>query len=308
MSLAPSPPGRQHMSPRPASTPLPTPDPNQQQHGSSSVLGSSPPAYPLPFESPLRGESPGEEWRAEEWKDEGEEGEEDEEMRWRRGGEVEGDGEGEGRERTCLRGVKEGALRKEGHVFKSWKDRWFVLTDDGLLSYFDVGPLKDRPLGDPLGCVFLNAAKIELTGDEPTQNDKEKPQLLVETQQAKSFLIRAPSWEKSGSAAGELLRRWQRELLRFAGMPYRPPAVVLSPYEPPLPLGESPTVVDGSAVLAAEGSASAAFSLHVEPRIPHGTFRIASHVSLPLASPSPLSASVERRLDDFFRLRDALRR
>lgn len=84
--------------------------------------------------------------------------------------------------------TKEGFLVKQGHLWRSWKRRFFSLRHDSLCYYERVG---DKT---PRGVIPLENATVELPGP----GDDKKPFLFIVTSSAdfgrpKRFLIQAAS-------------------------------------------------------------------------------------------------------------------
>mmetsp|Transcript_29622 Transcript_29622/g.33002 ORF Transcript_29622/g.33002 Transcript_29622/m.33002 type:complete len:487 (-) Transcript_29622:165-1625(-) len=74
---------------------------------------------------------------------------------------------------------KQGYLRKQGHVVRNWKTRWFIVKND-MLFYFKNNSTLDRPLG----CVPLEQAQVC-----PTNKHKNNTFELFSPQISKVFYI-----------------------------------------------------------------------------------------------------------------------
>jgi len=64
--------------------------------------------------------------------------------------------------------TKEGYLWKVGHIFRTWRRRWFVLTDKKLF-YYDNPKAKDAK-----GVVTLKGYLVELLSDLDEQKKIQK--------------------------------------------------------------------------------------------------------------------------------------
>ena len=79
--------------------------------------------------------------------------------------------------------VRQGILRKQGHVVKNWKERWFVLQGDKLF-YF-----KNRAEQKPQGCIVCKGTYVT-----PTKKvNKPFAFELADTRNNKVFFIHASS-------------------------------------------------------------------------------------------------------------------
>jgi hypothetical protein len=101
----------------------------------------------------------------------------------------------------------EGMLEKRGYWNPAWKQRYFVLTEDGMLSYFPSHA--DSRSAEPLGTVSVCNAVIT-----PTSAAADRAQFTV--------LVKDPACPSHGrtyilaAASADLLARWLRELERAA--------------------------------------------------------------------------------------------
>jgi hypothetical protein len=87
---------------------------------------------------------------------------------------------------------KEGELKKQGHVVKNWKHRWFVIKKD-TMYYFKS---KKDTVRQPLGTIPLEDAVLNVT-DLKSKNTKKEFLFEVSSPRIdKSFLIQASSQQE----------------------------------------------------------------------------------------------------------------
>ena len=101
----------------------------------------------------------------------------------------------------------EGPLEKRGYWNPAWKSRYFVLSRQGVLSYFATKSDKNSP--EPLGSFTVRNAIITCIPSAPG-----RPQFTVQVHSpgspvhGRTFILVAPS--------DDALTRWVRELNRAA--------------------------------------------------------------------------------------------
>ena len=64
--------------------------------------------------------------------------------------------------------TKTGYFRKEGHVFRNWKMRFFVL-EGGILSYYEKADDEHVPIGESKGALDMTQYKLN---EKKTKGDK----------------------------------------------------------------------------------------------------------------------------------------
>jgi hypothetical protein len=134
------------------------------------------------------------------------------------------------------------------------------------------------------------------------------PTLRIATQQAKQFVLRAPSWERNPSAALQHVTEWAQSIEPYLARPYHPASITLSAYDPPLPLGDAPTLFDTALHQSLDDVAHGQFNIVMEPKKEYGAFRIITKVNVPAIAPNQVSAIIDRDLGEIMRLRKALKR
>lgn len=87
---------------------------------------------------------------------------------------------------------KEGELKKQGHVVKNWKHRWFVIKKD-TMYYFKS---KKDTVRQPLGTIPLEDAVLTVTDTKVKNSKKEFLFEVTSTRIDKSFLIQAASQQE----------------------------------------------------------------------------------------------------------------
>ena len=200
--------------------------------------------------------------------------------------------------------VKAGILDKEGHVFHTWKQRWFELTSDGMLCYYAADKEKLGPSGELLGAIFLNGATIDHQPPSMRSKGSKRPLVVIRTQQAKSFPLKPPP---SCPSPDTYLAEWVAALSEYAAMPYRPPRLVLSRFDPPPLLGDSPVDMTTTEFLSLQQVAVALFSVRAGPvKKERLRFKIVSSASLPEIASRTVSGKVTRSMAELTALRNEL--
>jgi hypothetical protein len=95
--------------------------------------------------------------------------------------------------------IKQGWGNKEGHVFRSWKRRWFVLME-GEMSYYEK-PLPNPPYGDSRkGGMSLVGAVVDIGAPRSASEDKSDRKSVSSSSasaagfNAKKIFINAPDY------------------------------------------------------------------------------------------------------------------
>lgn len=80
--------------------------------------------------------------------------------------------------------IKEGWLTKEGHIVKSWKVRWFILSKDTLLYFKTI-----KNLRKPLGTIKMAHAELQ-------EDEKKHTFAILDKSCNKKFRITAKNEEE----------------------------------------------------------------------------------------------------------------
>jgi len=121
--------------------------------------------------------------------------------------------------------VHEGVLVKQGHFRKNWKVRYFVLGDDGLLSYWDYDTKQNKKVGLVLGSIFLQGSSVE-----EGSNDS----IVIRTLTGKDYPLK-----KASDTSEQEFSKWKDLIQQYSQSQYKPPSVQLSTYLSP-PIREAP--------------------------------------------------------------------
>lgn len=113
-----------------------------------------------------------------------------------------------------------GYLKKQGHVVRNWKRRFFVL-EQGRLTYFEKTSGKEQPpYGiNPKGCLVVGGMELQ-EPEEPTEEDRTKI-YLIDVNTGKDLLVSAASESEASM--------WKEALYKHISFAQYNPSLVLQP-------------------------------------------------------------------------------
>lgn len=121
--------------------------------------------------------------------------------------------------------VKQGYMTKEGKIRKSWKVRWFILYDDGILSYYEH-QFEKTPLGEiPLKNAFIsyvnakdNLISIEIPSTRTffiaVENENSRNEWIKALRDTQNQQTKPEKLSKLGNRAAVTLNNTQLEEIR----------------------------------------------------------------------------------------------